>query len=208
MLLVFFVSLFVSVCCLPSYSWLFNCTYNIPYAHNVILQHMEASKEFFPNAKSCDPQTNLCNLIAAVFQAGSTEGADMFLSYTRSFDLGESWEKTRVAVPSFGRSAWGPVMHYNQSTSTLWLFFALSLDPAQPAFSNPGGDLYYQISTDFGNTWGEAVSMYTQEGGVPVGQPKYLVNQLTVLASGALVMPYGSTQKGYPKTSGSAVRPE
>ena len=52
----------------PTYSWMFRCDAQVPYAHNVILEPLGG------------------NAIAAAFQAGSTEGGNMHLRFTVSPD--------------------------------------------------------------------------------------------------------------------------
>jgi hypothetical protein len=165
-----------------TYAWMFNCSVDIPYAHNVVLESTRSG------------------LVAAAFQAGSTEGGDMHLRFTTSADDGASWSKSSVAVPSLdARSAWGPVL--KSDGSSLFLFYALSRT-ATANFSNPGGDLFYQTSDDLGTSWSTGMRILTVEAFD--GNPKYFVNQLVVLPSGEWLIPFGTTGAGYPRTAGAA----
>ena len=168
-----------------TYAWMFNCSVDIPYAHNVVLETINSSSS---------------GLVAAAFQAGSTEGGDMHLRFTTSADDGASWSKSSVAVPSLdARSAWGPVL--KSDGSSLFLFYALSRT-ATANFSNPGGDLFYQTSDDLGTSWSTGMRILTVEAFD--GNPKYFVNQLVVLPSGEWLIPFGTTGAGYPRTAGAA----
>ena len=65
-------------------------------------------------------------------------GGDMHLRFTMSPDLGRTWGDSKIVVPSANRrSAWGPVLHYNSTTGSLHLFYAVSRS-FTANFSNPG----------------------------------------------------------------------
>lgn len=182
---------FSLICCgvgalpVPRYSWLFKCNTTVPYAHNVILEVIEGQR-----------------LVAAAFQAGDTEGARMHIRFTMSNDDGETWSDAQVVVQR-NTSAWGPVLHFNVTTNSLLLFYALSNSSTQTNFSNPGGDLFFIESRDLGLTWGQQRPMRFA-GVTPPGEPKYLVNQMAITPTGAWVLPYGTTTAGYPNTTGRA----
>lgn len=62
----------------------------------------------------------------------------MHLRFTLSLDLGRTWGESNIVVPSANRrSAWGPVLHYNSTTGSLHLFYAVSRS-FTANFSNPG----------------------------------------------------------------------
>lgn len=85
---------------------------------------MTVSKSLFKQATSCMEQE--CVILASSFQAGNTEGGEMYLRFARSFDLDLSLEPSAKVVPCTNESSMGPVLHYNDSSSVLSLFYARS----------------------------------------------------------------------------------
>jgi len=78
---------------------------------------------------------------------------------------------------------WSPILHYDQETFKLHLFYSESRKEA-----SPGGDIKLIISTDYGLTWSTPRVLLTHEedGGVP----KVLANKLCETSTGAWILPF------------------
>lgn len=73
----------------------------------------------------------------------------------RSTDGGDSWEPSRIVVPSVDGQSWGnPTPVVDRETGEIFLFFGLSiLDPANTGCSGDYQEMWLSRSTDDGVTW-------------------------------------------------------
>eukprot|EP00238_Polyblepharides_amylifera_P013106 CAMPEP_0196574354 /NCGR_PEP_ID=MMETSP1081-20130531/4083_1 /TAXON_ID=36882 /ORGANISM="Pyramimonas amylifera, Strain CCMP720" /LENGTH=387 /DNA_ID=CAMNT_0041892349 /DNA_START=68 /DNA_END=1231 /DNA_ORIENTATION=+ len=124
-------------------------------------------------------------LLGAAWQASSAgcEGdPGQHVRFSLSWDAGQTWGPSSCVM--YGLSAvWSPILHYDEAASRLYLFYSESRK-----VHSPGGDIKVVESTDLGGSWSHPRTILTHEadGGVP----KVLANKLTVLSSGAWVLPY------------------
>lgn len=156
------------------------------YGHMVMLSRM--------------PSRALWRFVVAWQASGGLEGApgqEIVLSFGDD-PMKSDWTPPLVAplTQSNRLPVWGPVLHYDETTDELWLFYSHSTscakgDPRHRRYA-PGGDIQYVRSVD-GLTWTAPKTIVTQawDGGIP----KVLANQLIVhRQTGDWILPFWREQ--------------
>eukprot|EP00056_Hartaetosiga_gracilis_P017565 m.7668 g.7668 ORF g.7668 m.7668 type:complete len:105 (-) comp5858_c0_seq1:693-1007(-) len=92
--------------------------------------------------------------LVSAWQASSiSEGCnDQSIFFSRSDNLGVNWT-TPTLAQNTSLAVWGPVLHFQSKTKTLWMFFSQSTkyqnrpDPNCESYgrSYPGGELLYHL---------------------------------------------------------------
>eukprot|EP00730_Choanoeca_flexa_P019504 TRINITY_DN9528_c0_g1_i4.p1 TRINITY_DN9528_c0_g1~~TRINITY_DN9528_c0_g1_i4.p1 ORF type:complete len:365 (+),score=36.72 TRINITY_DN9528_c0_g1_i4:3-1097(+) len=158
----------------PQHSWIFKTNKTIVYSHMSMILAL-------PNS----------NILAAWQASNLSEGcADQRILLARSQDGGETWTVPHVAQAGFGYAVWGPVLHYDNATSTVWMFFSASGSYRERPDNTsckglprtyPGGDIMTKTSQDYGHTWSQPRKILSFESRGQVG--KVTANHLLVSGS-------------------------
>ena len=189
-------------------------------AHNAVNKHDPVSEHYWVFQTSEDHKyVHMSTVeplpdgrIAVAFQTGPAEGDDgQSIFFKRSSDGGKTWEPHKVAVKKgFPQAVWGPVLVYNSHAGAskyaaksptlaeseegqLFLFFSASV-PANvrgPGRSYPGGDIYLQRSSDFGDTWSTPIRLLEYFSPTRGNVSKVTANKPAVSDDGRVwVLPY------------------
>jgi hypothetical protein len=110
--------------------WRTNSTFN--YAHMTMLASLPYGR------------------LAAAWQAAPSHegqalaglGIVQALCFSLSRDSGRTWSEPSTLVRGMS-PAWGPVLHFDEQSRKLWLFYSLST-----VFDSPGGDVVYRTTND------------------------------------------------------------
>lgn len=133
--------------------------------------------------------------LAVAFQAAHvSEGDDdqsIFFKTGTVADPG-SWTPHRVVVAGGQYPVWGPVLHWENTTQALYMWYSVSGDfnTRGPGRAYPGGNIYQIISKDEGQTWGPPqllLPFYSPSRG---NVSKVTANKIGIAHDGTWMLPY------------------
>lgn len=159
-------------CALPGPEWtsmMFNCTDQVPYAHNAMLTVIPHNPR----------------VVVGGFQAGTSEGsADQQVYLAISKDAGMSWSPAWKPMPS-NNTQWCPVLFNDPKNNTLWMFYSEELAAGT---ANEHMVAYAALSEDFGKTWYAKREILDSR---TMGSPKavWVLNKIVVLGDGFWLLP-------------------
>mmetsp|Transcript_10567 Transcript_10567/g.30106 ORF Transcript_10567/g.30106 Transcript_10567/m.30106 type:complete len:462 (-) Transcript_10567:187-1572(-) len=156
------------------YTWIWHCNSSWRYAHMSMLASLPGDRVMAAWQASRDHEGQAMaglQLVQALWTAVSPDG-------------GHTWTPPVVAVQGVSPS-WGPVLHLDDASSRLWLFYSFSTQA-----NSAGGDLVYRTTKDLDSAnprWSPPTVLLRSED--MDGFPKVTANRLEVLSNGDWLLP-------------------